>query len=326
MFYHAGSFREQLMRIVFFGSGEFAVPSLRWLVNSPHEVAGVVTQPDRPAGRGRTSHPTPVAEWAEELGLPNERCEQVNEPAFVKKMASLQADLAVVAAFGQKFLAPLRSAFRGECINLHASLLPEFRGAAPINHAILAGKTRTGVTVFRLVERMDAGPVLVQRSTMIGPGETCAELHDRLAGVSCDALDATLKLLDEDLHAPGEVQDEGLVTFAPKLSKRDGYIRFDKPATDIILLCRAMWSWPGARCRYVSADGKSEELTLAEATALPAATSGSPGTVSPVLTVYTGEGILDIHSLKPAGKRLMSWQDFVNGRHVKPGDRFESLD
>lgn len=313
------------MRVVFFGSGEFAVPSLRWLVNSPHEVVLVVTQPDRPAGRGKKVMPTPVAARAIEEGLPVERCANVNDPEFVERLRTLQADLGVVIAFGQKILEPARSVFAGGCVNLHASLLPKYRGAGPIQAAMLAGEEITGVTVFRLVDRMDAGPILVQRQTAIGPTETAEELEQRLARIGCDAIDATLSLLEKDLHAPGEPQDDAQASRAPKLTKADGYLRFDEPAERIALRCRAMWPWPGGRCRYVSADGRSEEVTLAAVSPLPRPADAPPGTITSTLTVATGEGCLEIHGLQPAGKRVMSWKDFVNGRHVRAGDRFESL-
>lgn len=314
------------MRVVFFGSGEFGAPSLRWLINSPHEVATVVTQPDRPAGRGKKLVPTPIALKAEEFSLPVERCENVNTEPFVERIGSLQADIGVVIAFGQKMLAPIRSVFPSECVNLHASLLPKFRGAAPIAGTILAGEEKTGVTSFRLVDRMDAGPILIQRQTMIDPIESCGQLHDRLAGVGCDALDATLKLHEANPLPPGEPQDESLATRAPKLSKADGYLQFDQPAEQIVLRCRAMWPWPGGRCRYVSGDGKRTEVTIGSVTAISTPASASPGKLTSVLTVATGAGTLEIHSLKPAGKRLMSWQDFVNGRHVQPGDYFEAIE
>jgi methionyl-tRNA formyltransferase len=313
------------MRVVFFGSGEFAVPSLRWLVNSPHEVALVVTQPDRPAGRGKKLMPTPVAERAGQEGLPVEPCEDVNSPEFVERLGALRADLGVVIAFGQKILEPARSAFPSQCVNLHASLLPKFRGAGPIAAAMLAGETQTGVSVFRLVERMDAGPVLIRRFTRIASTETADELEYRLARIGCDALDATLKLHEQDVLPPGEPQDESQVSRAPKLSKADGFLRFEEPGERIALRCRAMWSWPGGRCRYVAADGRSEEVTFANVMPVPVTAEGPPGSITPVLTVATGQGCLEIHSLQPAGKRVMSWQDFVNGRHVRTGDRFESL-
>lgn len=313
------------MRVVYFGSGEFAVPTLRWLLNSPHEVAAVVTQPDRPAGRGKHPMPTPVGQLAEAQGLIVHKIADANDPAFVGAMSSLRADLGIVAAFGQKLHPTLRAAFAGECINIHGSLLPKYRGAAPINWAILNGEPKTGVTVFRIVDRIDAGPVLIRRETMIGSTETAEELHDRLAGIACDAIGATLELLQRDLHALGDPQDESQVTRAPKLTKADGMLRFDEPAERIALRCRAMWSWPGARCLYRGSDGRAEEVIIATASAIPARANESPGIITPLLTVATGQGTLEIHGLKPAGKRVMSWQDFVNGRHVRPGDRLEGL-
>ncbi len=313
------------MRVVYFGSGEFAVPALRWLANSRHEIVAVVTQPDRPAGRGKKPLPTPVAQMAEALKLTVHKVEDANEAGFVEQISSLQADLGIVAAFGQKLGAPLRAALAGECINIHGSLLPKYRGAAPINWAILNGESKTGVSVFRLVDRMDAGPVLIRRETMIGSTETAEELHDRLAGIACDALDATMKLLDQRLDYPGEPQDESLASKAPKLTKADGMLRFEESAERLALRCRAMWSWPGARCVYRGADGRAEEVTIATASAMPAQAAEPPGTITSLLTVATGQGSLEIHGLKPAGKRCMSWQDFVNGRHVRPGDRFEAI-
>lgn len=330
------------MRLVFFGSGEFAVPGFRKLLNLPHEVVQVVTQPDRPAGRGKKVVATPVALQAQEEGLPVVRCADVNEPAFVEQMRALDADLGVVIAFGQKLGEPLRKAFRGECVNVHGSLLPKYRGAAPVHWAILRGETKTGVTVFRMVDPMDAGPILVQRETQIGPEETCGELHDRLARIGCDAIEATLRLFEQDPFPPGTPQDDAQATRAPKLKKHDGYLRFEEPAEQIARHCRAMTPWPGARCRFVPAIGEPVEVTLLHVTAVPAGPNGGrasrppqaggqdmhpapPGVLTNVLTVATGEGTLEIHGLQPAGKRAMNWQDFVNGRHVRPGDRFETL-
>ncbi len=313
------------MRVVYFASGAFAIPSLRWLQNSPHEIALVVTQPDRPAGRGKKDTPTPIAAHAEGHGLPLERCGDVNTPQYVQRLLTLRADLGIAVAFGQKILAPARAAFAAGCINLHASLLPRWRGAAPINAAILAGDAQTGVTAFRLVDRMDAGPILVQRFTAIGLTETAGELHDRLAGIACDALDAALKLLEADPHASGQPQDESKATRAGKLTKADGLLSFAESAEQIARRCRALWPWPGARCRYQRADGHTEDITIAGATALPVDTESPPGTITPVLTVVAAAGTIEIHSLQPAGKRLMSWQEFTNGRRVQPGDCLVSI-
>jgi len=313
------------VRVVCFGSGEFGTPSLRWLVNSSHEVALVVTQPDRPAGRGKKLAPTPMAAAAEQWGLPVVREEDVNTPEFTEKLQAIGADIGIVIAFGQKILAPARSAFESQCVNLHASLLPKYRGAAPINAAILAGEAKTGVTAFRLVDRMDAGPMLVKRETRIGPTETAGELHDRLAGIGCDVLGAVFELHENDPLPEGEVQDESLVTQAPKLHKSDGYLRFDESAEMVARRCRAFSPWPGARCRFVASEGKAVDVTLVTISVVPGTPCGESGMIMPQLTVATGEGALEIHSIQPAGKRPMAWQEFVNGRHVKPGDRFVSI-
>jgi methionyl-tRNA formyltransferase len=240
-------------------------------------------------------------------------------------MRGLQADLGLVAAFGQKLGEPLRNAFTGGMVNVHASLLPRHRGAAPIAYSILSGDLTTGITTFRVGEEIDSGPILVQRQTQISKDETQEELHDRLAGIGCDALDATLKLLSDDLHYPGQVQDESLVTRAPKLKKSDGQLDFNEPARSLWLRCRAMWHWPGARCMYESQHGKQEVVTFSAVTPLPVDAGVAPGTITDTMTVATGQGSLEIHGLKPAGKREMGWKDFINGRQVQPGDRFTSL-
>jgi len=314
------------MRVIFFGSGDFGAPALRWLANSKHDVVAVVTQPDRPAGRGKQLQATPVAERAILESFDLLKLDDVNSDRTIATLREYKADIGVVIDFGQKLFAEVRSLFPSQCINVHASLLPKYRGAAPIARAILNGETKTGVTVFRLVDRMDAGPMLVKRETMIGPFETAEELHGRLAGVACDALDAALKLHEQTPLPPGEVQDESQATQAPKLSKAEGRIDFTQPAEAIGRYCRGLWPWPGARCRFVGTDGRAVDVTLSSATATPVETTEPPGTITPILTVATGRGTLEIHALQPAGKRVMGWQDFVNGRRVQPGDRFVSLE
>jgi len=313
------------MRVMFFGTGDFGVPALRWLANSRHNVVAVVTQPDKPVGRGKQLQPTPVADRAAIEGFQIIKCEDVNQPAVIADLREFAADIAVVIDFGQKLLEPLRSIFPSQGINVHGALLPKYRGAAPIARAILAGETRTGVTAFRLVDRLDAGPMLIKRETKIGPYETADELHQRLAGVACDALDAALQLYERDPLPPGEPQDESQVTHAPKLTKAEGYLDFTESAEMIGRRCRALWPWPGGRCRFVSAGGKTTDVTICVATAVPGPAAEPPGTITSILTVATGAGTLELHSLQPAGKKVMGWRDFVNGRHVQPGDRFVSI-
>lgn len=320
------------MRILFFGSGEFAIPTLRSILNDGHEIVAVVTQPDRPRGRGKEVLPTPLKAAAIDLGRSVLTTDNVNDAEMTARLKSLGADLAYVAAFGQKIGPELLTAFPIGIVNLHASLLPALRGAAPINWAIINGDHEAGVTVFRLVEKMDAGPVLVQRRTVIGDVETADELHDRLARIGCDAVRAAFDLLAAEPMTPGIPQDASKATVAPKLSKADGHIAFDQSASKVAHRICGLWTWPGASCRYQSADGHRDEVvTLARARAnegrpRSAPTTESFGRITEILSVKTAEGELDILEIKPAGGRVMPWQDFVNGRHVAPGDRFVPIE
>jgi len=313
------------LRIVYFGSGEFAVPCLRWLVNSRHEVVRVVTEPDRAAGQEKTALPPPVAAQAAEEGLCVLFCEDVNAPDFVEQIKSLKADLGIVAAFGQELSSSLRSAFFGGCVNIHGSLLPKYRGPDAIAWAILNGEAKTGVTVFWIVDQLYAGPIIVQRETLIGPIETCEELDYRLARIACDAIDAALKALDDNLQFAGEPQEDSQAIEAPKLKESSGYLHFDEPAESIALRCRAMWPWPGGRCLYCSASGQSEKVVIITATPILTKENIAPGTVTPEYTVATAKGALQIHELEVSDKRLLSWETFIKKRHVKPGDRFQAI-
>ncbi len=316
------------MRVLFFGSGEFAVPTLRSIQHDGHDVLAVVTQPDRAKGRGQDLSPTPVKREAAALGLAVLCPADVNDARVVAQLTSLGADLAYVAAFGQKIGKELLNAFPVGIINLHASLLPAFRGAAPIQRAIMNGCGETGVTIFRLVEKMDAGPILLQRRTTIGDCETAQELHDRLARIGCDAVREALALLATNPSAPGTPQDDAKATNAPKLTKADGHISFDQPASSVAAAICGLWPWPGAACLFHSIDGRREErVTLARARdceiAAPALElSQATGTINELMRVRAKDGEVELLEIKPAGGKLMEWQAFVNGRHVAPGDRF----
>jgi methionyl-tRNA formyltransferase len=313
------------LRIVYLGSGEFAVPSLRWLVNSGHEVVRVVTEPDRAIDPEKAVLSTPVSVQAATEGLRVLFCEDVNAPDFVERMTILKADLGIVAAFGQKLSSSLRSAFFGGCVKIHGSLLPKYRGPDAVAWAILNGEARTGVTVYRIVDQLYAGPIIVQRETVIGPIETCEELDYRLARIACDAIGAALKALDDDLQFSGEPQDDSQAIEAPELKESDGYLHFDEPADSIALRCRAMWPWPGGRCLYRSASGRSEKVIIVTATPILTTEDIAPGTVTPEYTVATAKGALQIHGLEVTDRRLLSWKTFIKERRVKPGDRFQPI-
>lgn len=314
------------MRIIFLGSGEFALPALSTLRAGPHELVGLVCQPDRPAGRGRRLLAPGPKRLAQDWQIPILQPEDINTPADTDAAMDLAPDLAVVAAFGQKLAPRLLNEIPLGCINLHASLLPRWRGAAPINWAILAGDTVTGVTIFQLAEKMDAGDILLARQTPIRPLETAAELHDRLAQFGAELLAGALAAYGEPPRRPaGKPQDPALVTRAPKLRKEDGRLDFGQPAEELIRRVHGLWSWPGAQCIFHSATrNTSEAAILARVRLAMAEPSGDylPGHILGGGLVATGRGMLEVLEIKPAGSRLMSWLDFANGRQVGPGDRF----
>lgn len=312
------------MRIVLMASGAFAIPTFRWLAQSEHDVPLVVTQPARGSGRGQRVTPTPVAEFARAQGLELLEVEDVNDESVVQRLEGFGARLALVIAFGQKLGPSVRAAFSAGCVNLHASLLPKFRGAAPINWAIVQGEERTGCTVFHIVDRMDAGPILTSRWTFIKPEETAGELHDRLAGIGVDAVRATLDLYTADQAPAGTPQVDAEATRAPKLRKSDGFVNFDRAAEEVVRLILGMTPWPGATARFCSAAGREESVNLVRARIAEAQDRpGVPvGTLDGRLYVAGRDAFVELLEIQPAGGRVMAWADFVNGRHVRPGDRF----
>ena len=316
-----------IMRLVFLASGAFARPTLEWLAKSEHDVAAVVSQPPRSSGRGRRTTRTPVSALANELGFETIEAPDVNAPEIVERLGSLDAHVGLVIAFGQKIGPTIRSAAPGGYINLHASLLPQLRGAAPIQWAIANGDTRTGCTVFRLADRMDAGPVLVRSETDIDPSETAGELHDRLAELGVETVRNALTILDENHSAPGTPQDDALATSAPKLAKSDGSVRFDQPVSRVVCHILGMTPWPGATARFEASDGRWENVTLmrAQHAGDDTAPDVPPGTIDERGFVAASNGFVQIVEIKPSSKRIMAWEDFVNGRHVAQGDRFLSV-
>ena len=315
------------------------MPTLRRLVRSEHEVALVVSQPARGSGRGRKLTPTPTAQAAAELGLSRLEVENVNDPEVVARLWACEARVGLVIAFGQKLGDGVMRAFPCGCVNLHASLLPKLRGAAPIQWAIARCEVETGVTVFRIVERMDAGPILAARATPIGADENAGELHDRLAELGIQAVEQTLSLLEVE-NPPGVAQVEAGVSVARKLVKADGFVHFDRPVSAIMRHVRAMTPWPGAIAKFEARDGRWEDVSLmkvrgvdalaascqwhpASADELPVApTRVEPGTLDDRLFVAAADGRIEIVEIKPSSGRAMAWSDYLNGRRVAPGDCF----
>lgn len=309
------------MRIVFFGSGAFGAPTLREL-HARHEVMAVVSQPDKPAGRSRHLTPTPIGELASELGIPTiHKPANVNEPAMVDAIRGLKADAWVVIAFGQKLGRTLLDGVFA--INLHASLLPRWRGAAPINHAILAGDSLTGNSVITLADKMDAGLVLGQSKRPVESSITTGELHDLLAA---DGPALVLSVLAD--HAAGRVhgvkQDDSLVTIAPKLAKTDGWVELAEPAEMCRRRVNGLNPWPCVSVTFRGGGLKLLRTIARDADALPAsAVPLLPGTIVDAKRgwVACGSGtILEVMDVQPDNARAMAWSAFANGHRVTAGE------
>jgi len=304
------------LRIVFFGTPEFAVPSLRALLASGDEVGGVVCQPDRPAGRGQRLAVPPVKEVALQSRVPLLQPETLRAPEFRDALRACAPDLIVVAAYGKILPKNILDLPPHGCINVHASLLPKYRGAAPVQWAILRGETVTGVTIMQMAERMDAGDILLQRETPIEEHETCGELQARLADLGARALTEVLA----QLHAGTvirRVQDESRVTLAPMIKKADGRIDWTQPAAALARMVRAFNPWPSA---FTTVGGKL--LKLHRAHAVAAAPSAMPGTVTATgdgIAVSTGDGMLVLDVVQLEGRKRMAAAEFARGGGVKVG-------
>jgi methionyl-tRNA formyltransferase len=310
------------VRLVFLGSGEFGLPTLKWLLGpeSGHFVAAVVSQPDRPAGRHRELTPTPIAAYAQQQGVLTFKSDDVNTPEFIAQIDELKPDAAVVIAFGQKLSPPLIGALGKLAVNLHASLLPKFRGAAPINWAMINGEKVTGVTVISLAQRMDAGLVYARAETPIDPLETAGELHDRLATLGPELIEKLLADLERG-ELRGEPQDEAGATKAPKLSKADAIVSFNAPADEVRRRIHGLTPWPGVRVTWRrQSDGKEQPLSLLRVAAETSPSGQPPGTVLEGQRVATADGAVRLLEVQTPGGRAMRIEDFVRGHPLQPGD------
>ena len=310
------------MKITFLGSGAFGLPCLDAMLQSNHELLTVITQMPHGAGRGRKLTPTPVSQWAASHGVVCVETEDVNRAETADFIASQTPDILVVIAFGQKIGQALIECAPQQAVNVHASVLPALRGAAPINWAILKGHAQSGVSIIMLADRIDAGDVLATAATPIGEQETAGQLHDRLAEFSVPVLMDTLDRIESGT-AQFTPQDHDQATFASKLKKSDGYLDFSLAASQVHLKIRGLSPWPGAHADYTSLDtGKTVRVTVGQAQCIDKENSDnlSPGTFDQDLDVVCGAQALRLETVKPAGKPLMPFKAFVNGRHCRPGD------
>ena len=311
------------MRILFWGTPEFALPSLGALLGEGHDVVAVVTQPDRPRGRGRAMSPSPVKEFAENEGLVVLQPERARAPDFVGVVARLAPELNVVVAYGQILSRGLLDAPGRGSVNVHASLLPALRGAAPINWSIIRGDERTGITTMRMVEELDAGPILMQVEEPILPEETATDLAVRLSELGAETLIETLALMEFGTLTERE-QDHAACTYAPRLSRDDAHVVWSAPAREVANRIRGLDAVPGAWTLLGDDDLKVYRPKVAVG-----APDGAPGTVLDVepshaeegLLVACGVGAVWVREVKPAGRRRMTAAEWLRGRGARPDRR-----
>ena len=306
------------LRIVYFGTPAFAVPTLRALIQSPHRVVALVSQPDRPKGRGHRVAATPTKELAVLCAVPVLQPTRLREDAFLAQVSALQPDLGVVAAYGRILPDALLGVPRLGMINVHASLLPKYRGAAPVHRAVMAGDEVTGVTIMRVVAELDAGPMLATATRPIAPDETSEEVERGLAEAGAGLL---LDVVDRLVRGPvaETPQDDARATYAPKLLKTESPVDWSLPARTIHNRVRGLQPWPMASTTIDGARGLIHRTAISDG-----GTDAQPGTVveagGDVLAVAAGDGmVLRILEIQPEGRRPMSVREFLSGRKLTPG-------
>jgi len=309
--------------ILFFGSPEFAVPSLEALVGAGRTPVLVVSQPARPAGRGRKRVEPPVADWAREHGLEVVQPASVSAPEFVEHVAAMAPDLAVVAAYGQIFPAELLALPRRGCLNVHASLLPKYRGASPIQAAIRDGNSVTGVTIMQMEEELDAGPILLQEKLSIGPRENTGALTVRLAELGARLLQDAIAGLEAGTLEPRKQRD-GDATYARRLRREHGKLDWNLTASDIYNRLRAYTPWPGLYTLYRGKEVKILHASAIEWEMVPFGISGTfLGMRQGRLAILSGGGtILGVESLQRPGRSPVRGSEFLNGERLRVGERF----
>jgi methionyl-tRNA formyltransferase len=310
---------EHATRIVFFGTPEFALPTLDALLQSRHRVVAVVTQPDRPRGRGHRTLDAPVKARAAATELPILQPTNLRDDGFLRHLRGLQLDLGVVAAYGRILPDAVLGLPRLGLINVHASILPRHRGAAPVHRAIIAGDHETGVTIMRVVKALDAGPMLRAAERPIGADETSDEVEHDLARLGAQLLVSTL---DDLVHGRVEElpQNDAEATYAPRLTKQDGVVDWSLPAVRVHNLIRGLHPWPHAFTFLAST-----RLILLRSTAEPEPHTADPGTILEAagdrLVVGTGDGAIHLHRVQVEGKRAMTAREFLAGHRVSRGER-----
>ena len=305
------------LRIIFMGTPDFAVPTLEALLNGPDRVIAAVSQPDRPKGRGRKLVAPPVKELARQHKIPVLQPTKIKTDDFLEELTSYRPDLLVVAAYGRILPPQLLTLAPHGCINVHGSLLPRHRGAAPIQWAVIKGDEEVGVTIMQMDVGMDTGAILLKRSIIPAPDETAGSLFPKIAALGSEALMDTLEMLGNGCLGPAK-QDNSLATDAPMLSKLDGLVDWSKPAEDIDRLIRGLDPWPTAFC---AVNGRKLQLYKPEVVFF--SNNHPPGTLLRAdregLLVSTSKGCLLIKEVKPEGKKRMSVEAYLNGHQLEAG-------
>jgi methionyl-tRNA formyltransferase len=305
------------LKILFLGTAEFARPSLEALLHSSSELLGVVTQPDRPRGRGQKWIPSPVKSLALQSRISVYQPEKIRDPSFLKMLQALHPDLMVVVAYGQILSPEVLSIPPRGCVNVHASLLPKYRGAAPIVRAILSGDTRTGVTTMFMDPGMDTGPILMTEETEIADEDTAGILHDRLSRMGAGLLLRTLEGLEKNILAP-RPQNHSQATYAPKIEREEARVNWNDPAPELFNLIRAFDPWPGAYTLW-----SGHFLKLFHPRLVEEKSGEAPGTVVQAsaegLRIATGYGVLLIREIQPESRPRMSVAEFLNGYPLQKG-------
>ncbi len=305
------------MKIVFMGTPDFALASLDKLIDGGYEIAAVVTQPDRPKGRGKKLTPPPVKERALGAGLRVLQPERVKDSGFIEALKELSPDIIIVVAYGQILPEEIINLPAMGCINVHASLLPKYRGAAPINWCIINGESRTGVTTMYMDKGMDTGDILLQRETEIGENETAGELHERLAALGADLLLETLEGLQRN-EVERKAQDHSAATYAPQLDRETGRVDWNSDAKSIYNLIRGTNPWPGCYTVY-----KGERMKLWEAKVLEQKSRGTAGKVLEAghggMLVQAGSGTLLVTKIQMPSSRVMTVDEYLRGNSLETG-------
>ena len=309
------------MNIVFMGTPEFALPTLKALHHSSHSLLAVITQPDKPKGRGQKLLVSPIKQYALDFNLPILQPKTVNDPEFIGSLQKNQPDIIIVIAFGQILSENFLKIPKQFCINLHSSLLPKYRGAAPIHRSILNGDTRTGVTSMIMDKGMDTGDILLMKETPIHESDNAQTLHDNLSEMGGVLVLETLKRLEENTLLPTP-QDHSKATYAPKLKKEEGLVKWDQPATTLLNQVRGLTPWPGT---YTLLNKKRLRILKVQVT--EGTPDDSPGRVERItdagIEVGTGQDRLIITELQPEGKKSMSAKSFLAGYKIERGILFD---